>query len=73
MQTASQPATVDMAGAARMVGVSVKHFRKLYQDGLTPQCVNLGGRLRRWHIATLERWLAEGGCTPQTVKPTMSA
>ena len=66
-----KPATLDQAEAAKFLGISAKHFRKLAAEGRLPAPLDLGGRLRRYHIGTLEQWLRDGGCrTPGSTVQT---
>jgi excisionase family DNA binding protein len=47
------------AEAARALGVSTRHLRKLTQEGLVP-CVRLkGGRATLYPIDALRKWLAD--------------
>lgn len=49
---------VDIKGAATALGVSPRSLRRLVARGSAPAPVRLG-RLVRWRVADLERWIAE--------------
>ena len=41
---------------ADMIGVSKRHFHRLYMNGEAPAPVRLG-RLTRWRMSDLDKWL----------------
>ena len=50
---------VDAERLARMLGVSLRHLRRLDASGKLPRPVKLG-RSVRWPVAEIEDWLADG-------------
>ena len=50
---------VDRGGLAAMLGISERSVQRLADRGLLPPPIALG-RARRWHVATIEDWLAAG-------------
>ena len=49
-----------LIGAALLLGISDRQFRRLAAKGLTPAPLKLGKRLRRWSVQTLREWAADG-------------
>jgi len=55
-----QELAADAKGAARLIGVSERLWRRLHAEGKVPRPIRLGKRVL-WSVAELERWLAAGG------------
>lgn len=56
---ADQQLLVTAAQAARMLGISERHFYKLHSSGRVPRPIRLG-RTVRWRAAEFEQWLEAG-------------
>jgi excisionase family DNA binding protein len=54
-----QPLLVGAAEAARLLGISERHFYKLHSSGRVPKPVRFG-RAVRWQVAELHAWLGAG-------------
>lgn len=63
------PLAVDADGAARLLGVSVRHWWALHSSGRCPRPIALG-RARRWAVDELRAWLA-AGCPERSKWETM--
>ena len=50
---------VTIGDAARLCGVSSRHFRRLADSGLAPLGIRLG-RCVRWSKTALNTWMADG-------------
>lgn len=58
--TVVKPAiSVGAEDAAKMLGVSITHFKNLHAKGQCPRPVRLGRRTV-WHVSELESWIAAG-------------
>jgi predicted DNA-binding transcriptional regulator AlpA len=53
---------IDAKGVGRILGCSWRHVLRLADEGVLPWGVKLG-RLRRWDLTEIERFLASG-CRP---------
>lgn len=60
-------AAVSARGLAAMMGVSLRHIRRLDCTGKLPKPVRLG-RSVRWPVAEIEAWLAAGAPDRRTWK-----
>lgn len=49
----------DAATLARLLGVSVRHIRRMDASGLLPKPVRFG-RSKRWVAETIQQWLRAG-------------
>lgn len=49
----------DVNTVAAMCGVSPRHIRRLCDSGRMPRPLRLG-RLLRWDLAEIERWISDG-------------
>ena len=50
---------VSAAGVAQMLGVSLRHVRRMDAAGKLPRPIHLGASVR-WPMAEVEAWLAAG-------------
>jgi predicted DNA-binding transcriptional regulator AlpA len=56
---AAPRATESARQIAAILGTSERQVKRLYDAGLFPRPIMLGGRLRVWVAGTAERWLRE--------------
>ena len=54
-----EPIAVDRAEAARLIGISDRHWRKLLAEDRVPAPIRLGRRTL-WAVAELRAWTAAG-------------
>ena len=57
--TMSDPIAVNASQLAAMLGVSVRHIRRMDSAGQLPQAIRLG-RSKRWPVETIREWLSAG-------------
>ena len=53
------PVMLDVEHVAALLGVSIRHVRRLVDAGKAPQPAKLGG-CRRWPRHVVEAWIADG-------------
>ncbi len=61
----AEPLAVDSKGAAKLLGISDRHWRRLDVAEQVPEAVRLGQSVR-WGVAELRAWVA-AGCPPRSV------
>ena len=58
-QSNSEPILLPAGAAARLLGISERHFYKLHSSGRVPKPIRLG-RSVRWRADELRDWVAAG-------------
>ena len=70
IRRAASPLVVDAMSLASMLGVSLRHIRRLDSSGRIPSAVCIG-RAKRWIIREIEAWVEAGSpdrCTWTTIR-----
>lgn len=62
MLTDSEPRLIDVKAAAKRCGIAPRTLLRLADSGRAPWGLKIGG-LRRWNVAELDQWIADG-CPP---------
>ncbi|HYC78736.1 MAG TPA: hypothetical protein VEI02_14015 [Planctomycetota bacterium] len=58
---------LDAAACAEIAGVDMRTWRRLVNAGVTPPCLRLSNKIRRWSRRAIEDWARSGGAATPAV------